>query len=79
MDCKLNGESNIKSSEREERQRLRAEVVTSRDNAKLFNVDNNLELFKEAVKLIHRNRCKTALRRKATAVELLHVYDQEVP
>ena len=80
MDCKLNGESNIKSSEREERQRLRAEeVVTSRDNAKLFNVDNNLELFKEAVKLIHRNRCKTAVRRKAPAVELLHVYDQEVP
>ena len=30
-------------------------------------------------KLIHRNRCKTALRRKAPAVELSHVYDQEVP
>ena len=71
MDYKLSGESNIKSSEREERQRLRAEeVVTSRDNAKLFNVDSNLELFKEAVKLIHRNRCITALRRKAPAVEL---------
>ena len=53
------------------------EVVTSRGNAKLLNDDNNLELFKEAVKLIHRNRCKTALRRKAPAVELLHVYDQE--
>ena len=48
--------------------------MTSRDHAKLFNDDNNLELFKEAVKLIHRNRC-----RKAPAVELLHVYDQEVP
>ena len=31
------------------------------DNVKLLNDDNNLELFKEAVKLIHRNRCKTAL------------------
>ena len=35
MDYKLNGESTTKSSECEERQRLRAEeVVTSRDNAK---------------------------------------------
>ena len=60
--------SNIKSSEREERQRLRAEeVVTSRDNAKLFNVDNNLELFKKVVKIIHRNRCITALRRKSSS------------
>ena len=80
MDYKLNGESTTKSSECEERQRLRVEeVVTSRDNAKLLNDDNNLELFKEVVKLIHRNRCKTALRRKAPAVELLHVYGQEVP
>ena len=38
-----------------------------------------VELFNEAVKLIHRNWCKTARRRKAPAVELLHVYDQEVP
>ena len=45
----------------------------------MFNDGNNLELFKEAVKLILRNRCKTALRRKAPAVELSHVYDQEVP
>ena len=58
MDHKLSGESSIKSW-----QRLRAEeVVTSRDNAKLFNNDSNLELFKEAVKLIHRNRCITALK-----------------
>ena len=50
MDYKLSGEVTIKSSEREERQRLRAEeVVTSRDNAKFFNDDSNLELFKEAV------------------------------
>ena len=80
MDYKLNGESTTKSSECEEWQRLRVEeVVTSRVNAKLLNDDNNLELFKEAVKLIHRNRCKTALRRKAPAVELLRVYGQEVP
>ena len=80
MDYKLSGESTIMSSEREERQRLIAEeVVTGRDNAKLLNDDNNLELFKEAVKLIHRNTCKTALRRKAPAVELSRVYDQEVP
>ena len=80
MDYKLSNESTIKSSEREERQRLSAvEVVISRDNAKLLDDDNNLELFKEAVQLIHRNRCKTALRRKAPAVELLHVYDQRVP
>ena len=45
----------------------------------MLNDVNNLELFNEAVKLIHRNRCKTALRRKAPAVELSHVYDQEVP
>ena len=45
----------------------------------MFNDGNNLELFKEAVKFIPRNRCKTALRRKAPAVELSHVYDQEVP
>ena len=52
MDYKLNGESTNKSSECEERQRLRVdEVVTSRDNAKLLNDDNNLELFKKAVKL----------------------------
>ena len=39
------------------------EVVTlSRlDNVKLLNDVNNLELFNEAVKLIHRNRWKTAL------------------
>ena len=49
------------------------------DDAKLLNDDNNLELFNKAVKLIHRNRCKTALWRKAPAVELSHVYDQEVP
>ena len=49
------------------------------DNVELFNDGNNLELFGGAVKLIHRNRCKTALRRKAPAVELLHVCDQEVP
>ena len=30
-------------------------VVTSRDNDKLLNGDNNLELFKEVMKLIHRN------------------------
>ena len=69
MDYKLNGEGTTKSSECEERQRLRAEeVVTSRDNVKLLNDDNSLELSKEAVKLIRRNRCKTALRRKAPAV-----------
>ena len=61
------------------RQSVKSGRGSSRDNAKLFNVDNNLELFKVVVKLIHRNRCITALRRKALAVELLHVYDQEVP
>ena len=30
-------------------------------------------------KFIHKNRCKTALWQKAPAVELSHVYDQEVP
>ena len=64
MDYKLSGESTIKSSEPEERQRLRVEeggVYQVWDNVELFNDDNNLELFEEAVKLIHRNRCKTAL------------------
>ena len=75
MDYKLSGESTIKSSEPEERQRLRVEE----GGVIKFGIDNNLELFKEAVKLIHRYWCKTALRRKAPAVELLHVYDQEVP
>ena len=69
MDYKLGGESTIKSSEPEERQRLRIEEG---------GVIKFGELFKEAVKLIHRNRCKTALRRKALAVELLRVYEQEV-
>ena len=49
------------------------------DNDKLLNGNNNLELFKEVVKLIHRNRCKTALWRKAAAVELSHVCDQGFP
>ena len=80
MDYKLTDECTTNSSECEERQRLRVEeVVTSRDNAKLLNGVNKLELFNEAVKLIHRNRCKTALRRKAAAVELSHVYEQKVP
>ena len=57
----MSGESTIKSSEREERQRLRAEeVVTSRDNAKLFNDDSNLELFKEAVKLTQRKQVQNS-------------------
>ena len=48
-----------KSSECEERQRLRAkEVVTSRDNAKLLNDDYNLELFKEAEKLIQQEQAQ---------------------
>ena len=45
----------------------------------MVNDGNNLELFKEAVKLIHKHLCQTTLRRKAPAVELSHVYDQEVP
>ena len=70
--------STIKSSEPEERQRLRVEeggVIKFGDNVELFNDGNNLEMFKAAVKFIHRNRCKTALQRKAPAVELSHVYD----
>ena len=81
-DYKLSDKSAIKSSEREERQRLRAgEIMTSRDNAKLFNDDNKLELFMDVVKLvelIHRSQCITALRRKASAVELSHVHEQEI-
>ena len=42
---KLNGESSTKSPDCEEQQRLKAEeVVTSRDNAKLLNDDDNLEV-----------------------------------
>ena len=56
----------MKSSEREERQRRRAEeVVTSRDNAKLFNDDSNLELFKEAVKLIQRKQVQNSTATKS--------------
>ena len=61
MAYKLNGESTTKSSECEERQRLRAEeVVTSRDNAKLLNDDGNLELFKEAVKLTQQEQVQNS-------------------
>ena len=69
MDYKLSGESTIKSSEPEERQRLRVEEggVIKFGIVELFNDGNNLELFKVAVKLIHRNRCKTTLRQKAPA------------
>ena len=62
MDYKLSGESTIKSSELEEWQRLRVEeggVIKFWDNVELLNDGYNLECFKEAVKLIHRNRCKT--------------------
>ena len=62
MDYKLNGESTNKSSECEERQRLRVdEVVTSRDNAKLLNDDNTLELLKEAVKLHSQEQVQNSI------------------
>ena len=57
MAYKLNGESTTKSSECEEAQKLRTgEVVTSRDNVKLLN----LELFKETVKLIQQEQVQNS-------------------
>ena len=69
----MSGESTIKSSELEERQRLRVEE----GGVIKFGIMSSCSMM-AAVKFIHRNRCKTALRRKAPAVELSHVYDQEV-
>ena len=69
MACKLNGEGTAKSSECEELQRLRAEeLVTSRDNVKLLNDDNNLELFKEAVKLIQQEQVQNSIAENFVAV-----------
>ena len=69
MDYKLNGEGTTRLSECEERQRLRAEeVVTSRDNVKLLNDDNNLELFKKAVKLIQQEQVQNSTAEHFVAV-----------
>ena len=71
MDYKLTDEGITMSSGCEERPRFGIEevmyspeevVTLSRlGNVQLLNDVNNLEFFNEAVKLIHRNRCKTAL------------------
>ena len=69
MAYKLNGESTTKSSESDERQRLRAEeMVTSRDNVKLLNDDNNLELLKEPVKLNQQEQVQNSTAEHSVAV-----------
>ena len=71
MAYKLNGESTTKSLECEELQRLRAEeVVTSRDNAKLLNDGDILELFKEAVKLIQQEQVQRSTAEHFLAVTI---------
>ena len=49
------------AAEAQSRRRWRYQVW---DSVELFNDGNNLELFKEAVKFIHRNRCKNSIATK---------------